>query len=220
MFDGLAEVASLSPWTYVLIAGLCAFDAVVPILPSESVVVAAASVAASRETQPWILLMVAFLGAFAGDVASYTIGRRARRHGKDPDKVEGRRGRALRWASQRLDAQGERVIITARFVPGGRTATTFAAGYLLHPTGRFLRADMIGAALWAANGVALGYLGGQVSENPLVATAAGLTLALLASGALTLVRRHRGGGGPSGPPRRHRARAGRDDGSTLRADRR
>lgn len=207
MFDELADVARLSPWTYVLVTALCALDAVFPVLPSESVVVAAASVAASRGTQPWTLLLVAAVGALVGDLTSYALGRRARHRFSDPEDMDGHRGQALRWAGDRLAEHGDSVIITARFIPGGRTATTFAAGYLRHPAGRFLRADLIGAILWAANGVVLGYLGGQVSDNPLVAMAAGLTLALVASGVLALVRRLRGtGGGPGGGRRRPRAR--------------
>lgn len=216
MFDGLADVAELSPWTYLLVAALCALDAVFPVLPSESVVVAAASLAASRSIQPWTLLAVAFVGALVGDLTSYALGRQARRRWKEPEEVEGRRGRALRWASERLDAQGDRVIITARFIPGGRTATTFASGYLRYPTARFVRADVIGAALWAANGVVLGYLGGQVSDNPLVAMAAGLTLALVVSGGLSLIQRRRGVDAPESSRIRRRSAAQADAGSTLR----
>lgn len=76
-------------------------------------------------------------------------------------------------------------------MPGGRTAVTFAAGYLHHPTGRFLRADAIGAVLWAINGVTLGYVGGQVSGNPLIAMAAGLARALVVSTGLAFLRRRR-----------------------------
>lgn len=206
MFDELADVAGLSPWTYALVTALCAFDAVFPVLPGESVVVAAASLAASRGTQPWILLAAASVGALAGDLTSYALGRRARRRFSGPEDIDGRRGQALRWAGGRLADHGDSVIITARFIPGGRTATTFAAGYLGHPAGRFLRADLIGAVLWATNGVVLGYLGGQVSDNPLVAMAAGLTLALVASGVLALVRRLRGTG--AGPPGSRRTTGG------------
>jgi SNARE associated Golgi protein len=41
------------------------------------------------------------------------------------------------------------IIVVARFIPGGRTATTYAAGTVGMPWRRFLPADAIAVALWA-----------------------------------------------------------------------
>ena len=46
MFDSALHAVSGSPWTYVLILGVCAGDAVLPLFPSETVVVAASVLAA------------------------------------------------------------------------------------------------------------------------------------------------------------------------------
>lgn len=197
MFDAV-DVASLAAWAYLVVAALAALDAVFPVLPSESVVIVAAALAAQGRLDPWTLAAVAAVGALTGDMTSFGVGRLARRRWKDPHRVGGRRGRLLAWAGHHLDRRGEQVIITARFVPGGRTATTFSAGYLGLRTARFARAAALGAVLWAANGVVIGYVGGQVSENPFVAVAGGLTLGGLVSVAIHLVQRRRAPARPGG----------------------
>jgi membrane-associated protein len=200
----VADLASLAAWAYVLVFGLSALDAVFPVLPSESVVIVAAALATNGDLDPLALFAVAAGGALTGDLASFTLGRLARRRWRDPSEMRGRRRRLLLWARKHLERRGEQVIVTARFVPGGRTATTFSAGYLgLRPT-RFVRAALVGALLWAANGVALGYVGGQISENPIVAMAGGLALGGLVSVAIhvgqrRLARRRHGADGRSAP---------------------
>ena len=42
MFNSLLNSVSGSPWTYLLIVGVCAGDAVLPLFPSETVVITAA----------------------------------------------------------------------------------------------------------------------------------------------------------------------------------
>ena len=46
MFDSIAHVVSGSPWTYVLLLAVVAGDAVLPVLPGETMVIAAAVLAA------------------------------------------------------------------------------------------------------------------------------------------------------------------------------
>lgn len=188
----VAGLASLAAWAYLVVFALSALDAVFPVLPSESVVIVAAALATNGDLDPVALFAVAAAGALTGDLCSFGLGRLARRRWRDPEEMSGRRARLLLWARKHLDRRGEQVIVTARFVPGGRTATTFSAGYLGLRSGRFARAALIGALLWAANGVALGYVGGQISENPFVAMAGGLALGGVVSVAIHLVQRRRG----------------------------
>ena len=42
MFDQLIELVIASPWTYALLAGIVTADALVPLLPGETVVITAA----------------------------------------------------------------------------------------------------------------------------------------------------------------------------------
>src|SRR5215217_8747932 len=57
------------------------------------------------------------------------------------------------------------IIVVARFVPGGRTATTFTAGTVRLAWPRFAAADAVGATLWAAYAAGLGYLGVRRSSG-------------------------------------------------------
>jgi len=78
----------------------------------------------------------------------------------------------------------------ARFIPGGRTATTYAAGTVGMPWRRFLPADAIAAALWALYAAGLGYIGGAAFQDNLwlpMLIAAGASL--LVGGLGELVRR-------------------------------
>ena len=50
----------------------------------------------------------------------------------------------LKWAQKTLDERGGYLIVVARFIPGGRTVTTFTAGFVeTYPWRRFLMFDAI-----------------------------------------------------------------------------
>ncbi|MCS7007559.1 MAG: hypothetical protein NZL88_08415, partial [Gaiellaceae bacterium] len=54
----------------------------------------------------------------------------------------------------------------ARFVPGGRTAVTFASGYTHALTWRrFVRYDVVAGSVWATYAALLGYFGGRTFEQ-------------------------------------------------------
>src|SRR5262249_13342720 len=79
----------------------------------------------------------------------------------------GERARArLDWARRFLSERGSYVLIVARFIPGGRTATTFTAG-LVHMRWlmRFVPFIFLAAILWSLYAGLLGYLGGRLFEN-------------------------------------------------------
>jgi membrane protein DedA with SNARE-associated domain len=198
----MGSLVQLSAWAYVVVLGLVAADAVVPLLPSESVVIVGGVLAAEGHLSPWLVLLVAAAGALTGDLLSYTIGRRANRSGRAVADHRGRVGRVLRWASAALEDRGASVIAVARFVPGGRTATTAVAGYIRFPVARFAGAAAAGALLWAAYGTAIGYLGGRAFEdNTLLAVGAGLAVALAVTLLVEGVRRlrHRSPADAPGP---------------------
>lgn len=88
---------------------------------------------------------------------------------------KGEKGQArLHWAERALCRRGAILIGIGRFIPGGRTVTTFAAGTLEMPYRQFVVADACAAALWALYVSMLGYLGGETFKDslwlPLVAS--------------------------------------------------
>ena len=77
----------------------------------------------------------------------------------------GKAQKTLDWAERQLTQRGGELILVARFVPGGRTAVTLAAGTLAFPWRRFAVFDAIAALIWALYASLLGYFGGRAFEN-------------------------------------------------------
>ena len=99
----------------------------------------------------------------------------------------------LEWAEKTLDERGAYIILIARFIPGGRTAVTFSAGYVrTFPWRRFIVYDVIAGLLWATYAALLGYFGGKTFEDhPLWGVALALGIALTLGLVVELVRHYR-----------------------------
>jgi membrane-associated protein len=164
---------------------------VLPLFPSETVVITAAVLAANGRLNIGLVATAAAVGAILGDNSAYWLGRSGLRRVSDRLLGSESNQRRLRWARTQLQQNGSWIIIVARFIPGGRTATTYIAGTLDMPwKRRFLPADTFAAVVWALFGSALGYIGGATFEKNLwvpilIATGA----SLLVAGTGELVRR-------------------------------
>ncbi len=94
-----------------------------------------------------------------------------------------RRGRAaLKRARGALDRRGGMLIVVARYVPGGRTATTVTAGSLGYPRWRFQAFAALAAITWSTYSCLLGFWGGHVFED---STLRALLAAFVAAAAIT-----------------------------------
>jgi len=165
MFDSVFHALSNAPQAYFILFGLAAGDAVLPALPSESAVIVGGLLSVVGDLSLAWVIVAAATGAFVGDSASYCIGRFV---GKPVQRrfFNGRRGRkALGWAEAQLERRGGTLILVARFVPGGRTATTFTAGLTRFSAGRFVSYALVAAAGWAVYAATLGYLGGRTFRD-------------------------------------------------------
>jgi membrane protein DedA with SNARE-associated domain len=183
---------------YLLIALLVALDAVLPIVPAEAAVLGGAALVARGQLELWPLLAATAVGAFAGDLASYRAGRLVgppvlRRLARP--RTRAALDRALGWLTRR----GAVVLIAARFVPGGRTASTLAAGLLGLPARLVAGCAAIGAVLWSGYLIALGYAGSRLLPVPPYALAPALALAVFGAASLAGAgwRFRPGGRGPS-----------------------
>jgi membrane protein DedA with SNARE-associated domain len=190
MFESLVDLASGSAWTYVLVFGLATLDVLAPILPSESVMVAAAALAASGRLNVVVVAMAAAAGALLGDNIAFVCGRLLDTRMRRWLEATPRRRERLEWAEHQLDRRGGTIIIGSRFIPGGRTATMVGAGLLEMPWRRFVVFDVAAAVIWALYGTAIGYFGGTAFEDePIVGVAVALALALVAGAAIEVGRR-------------------------------
>ncbi len=177
--------------SYLIAILIPALDAVIPVLPSETMIIAL-GVATAGSTDPRIALLVACaaLGAFLGDNLSYLLGRRfgpwvERRFFRGE---KGARRRA--WAERSLERFGMQLIVVCRFFPGGRTAVTLCCGIIGYSRRRFVVATAASGLIWASYSFSIGRLGGRAFQDAPwagFAVAFGVTVAL--SGLVELIRR-------------------------------
>jgi len=192
MGDQLIDLVTASAWAYAIVLGFVALDALIPLVPGEAVVITAAVLAADGELSVVLVGAAALVGSFIGDNTAYRVGAGV---GDRPVRrlLRGDRGRRmLGWATRQLEVRGAAVIVTARFVPGGRTATNLTAGTLALPWRRFVTAAGIAALLWSVYVTGLGYVGGTTfRDEEWKAIALSLAVALLVASTGELVRRLR-----------------------------
>jgi membrane-associated protein len=193
LLQGLIDLLTGSLWTYPLLLGICAGDALIPAFPSETALIVCGIQAARGELSlEWVIVFAA-AGAFIGDNASYAVGRwlgtPAVKRFFSGEVAQ----RRLDWAKNFLRERGSYVLIVARFIPGGRTATTFTAGLVhLRWATRFAPYVFVAAILWAVYGALLGYLGGRVFEDrPIFALLVAFGIAALITGGVEAWRRFR-----------------------------
>lgn len=169
-----------SPWILLVVLLLCIVDAAFPPVPSESVVIAVATVVAKDHPEALLWLgAIAAVGAFTGDQIVFRIGRRL--GDRRPKWLSGRRvSKALAWATHAIDRSGPILIMTGRFVPVGRTAVNLAAGTTGYPVRKFTIAAAFAAVFWAAYSIAIGAIFGHAFGNhPLLALVLGIATAFV-----------------------------------------
>ena len=164
-----------------------------PALPSETAVIVCGIQAARGHLSVPLVILVAAAGAFTGDNTSYAGGRflggPIQRRFFDGEKAQKR----LEWAKGFLANRGASVFLVARFIPAGRTATTFTAGVVHYRwLMRFVPFDLIASLLWAIYCTLLGYLGGRTFEDrPILALLLAFGIAVGIGALSELIRRKR-----------------------------
>jgi membrane protein DedA with SNARE-associated domain len=166
VLQGLIDLLTGSLWTYPILFGICAGDALIPAFPSETaVIVCGIQAARGQLSLEWVIVWAA-AGAYTGDNASYAVGRwlgtPAVKRFFSGEVAQGR----LNWARDFLKERGSYILIVARFIPGGRTAATFTSGLVRLPwMTRFAPYIFAAAVLWSVYAALLGYLGGRLFED-------------------------------------------------------
>ncbi|MBZ2197770.1 DedA family protein [Occultella gossypii] len=193
-----------SHWVLLALFLFCTIDGFFPPVPSESVVIALASLAITGNAPSiWLILPVAALGAFCGDVIAYLIGTRV------PIRrlrlFRTRRGaRALMWAETALQRRGGAFILSARYIPIGRVAVNMTAGAVGFGFRRFVGFAALAAVTWSIYSVLLGVGAGAVlHDHPVIAVVVGVLVGLLMGTIIDLVMRRlfrRSGIEPQDPP--------------------
>lgn len=200
----LAVAAGQAPETtrqalgYPALFVLVALGALVPVIPTGALVSSAAVVAFHHQAPPFGVLLVvgvAALAAFAGDVALYWLGQRGVRSRNGSRWLERLRGRAtperLEQAQTKLDEHGVLVLVVSRLLPAGRIPVMLACLLAELPLHRFARGDAPACLAWAVTYGLIGIVGGSLFSEPWKGVALAVALALLISAAPALWRRIR-----------------------------
>jgi membrane protein DedA with SNARE-associated domain len=152
-------------WFLFVILGIAFLDSVLPVVPSETcVIIGGVAAAGGHQLLPLVIASGA-VGAFLGDNLACHIGRfasgwferRAERRPKFKSRLTG--------ASKQIRERGGLLLITARFVPGGRTILTLSCGITRQPLAWFIAWIAVAAVIWATYAALLGYVGGAAFEN-------------------------------------------------------
>jgi membrane protein DedA with SNARE-associated domain len=182
-------VSDASGWAYAIVFLLAFLDALVPVVPSETVVITAGVVASAGDLSLPLVISAAAAGAFLGDNTAYLIGRRFGSRAQERFFSGEKARKRIEWAERQLEERGGELIVVARFIPGGRTAVTLSAGMLRFRWPRFVLFDAAAALSWALYAALLGYFGGRTFQH---AAWKGLLLALgiafAVAGAIELAR--------------------------------
>jgi membrane protein DedA with SNARE-associated domain len=191
--QSLIDLLTGSVWTYPILFGICVGDALIPAFPSETAVIVCGIQAARGQLSLELVIACAAAGAFIGDNLCYAAGRWLGTPAVERFFSGEVAQRRLDWARNFLQERGSYILIVARFIPGGRTATTFTAGLVhLRWLTRFVPYIFIAAIFWACYAALLGYFGGKVfKDRPVLALLVAFGIAASVTAAVEGWRRFR-----------------------------
>jgi membrane-associated protein len=139
---------------------------VFPLLPGDSLLFLAGTVAAASGINVHLLVATVFIAAVLGDSVNYAVGRYIgpKAFSRPQDTFLGRwlKPEYLQRTHRFYEKYGGSTIIVARFVPIIRTFAPFMAGVGAMSYRQFLTYNVIGAAIWVATLIYAGYLFGNI----------------------------------------------------------
>ena len=182
---------TLGAWTYALVGGLAFLETgafVGLVAPGETAIVLGGVVAAQGEISLPAMLVIAWLAAALGDLASYALGRRLGR------RFIVAHGPRVGVSAQRLavvdgffDRHGGKAILVGRFVGLVRAVAPFLAGAAKLPLRRFAPYSLLGTLIWASAFTLVGYVFHEsFSAAAGMLTQGALVLAVVAAAVVTV----------------------------------
>lgn len=193
--------AEYGAWLYVILFLIvfCETGLVVtPVLPGDSLLFAAGAVAASSagNLNIHVIVLVLLAAAILGDAFNFTIGKffGEKLFSNPNSKIFKQEYLAKTHAF--YDKYGGKTIILARFVPIVRTFAPFVAGMGKMHYGRFIRYNIIGAALWVVLFSYAGYFfaNTEIVRKNMSLVLAGIIAVSLLPMAVEIIRVKRAGG--------------------------
>jgi membrane protein DedA with SNARE-associated domain len=155
--------AAIYFWIIPLVIG----DAIFPPIPSEMVVITGGALSADGRANVFLVGALSAVASWISDMVVFQLFKRRLSHVLD----RWRWGRKIHHGIHEAIAKAGRsstygTIIGARFIPGGRLATSAAAGIADVSVRGFSLCAGLGAILWACWLVGLGYFTGSATKLP------------------------------------------------------
>ncbi len=186
---GWIDDISSNWWFLIVVFAIALLDSIIPIVPSETTVIAGGVAAGAGNQQLALVILAGASGAFIGDNIAYSIGHRfgprVRRWAeRKPDRVS-----RLDGAADQIHKRGGPLLITARFIPGGRTVLTISSGLTSQPRRWFVFWIAIASVIWASYAALLGYaFGAAFEDNHTIAFLVAFGVALSITALIELIR--------------------------------
>lgn len=178
-------------------------DAIFPPIPSEMVVITGGALSAEGQANFFLVAVLSAAASWIGDMVVFQLFKRRLSHVLDRWNW----GRKVHQGIHSAIAKAGRsstygTIIGARFIPGGRLATSAAAGIADVSVRGFSLCAGLGAVLWASWLVGLGYFTGSATKLPFWASSLiGVGLGLVIGAVVgVIVTRRRGTRSPVDEP--------------------
>lgn len=131
-------------------------------LPGDSLLFTAGFLASQGYFDIWILAILCFVAAVAGDAVGYLIGNRFGRQLFVREESRFFKPKYLMQAERFFEHHGGKAIVLARFMPIVRTFVPVIAGVSAMTYRHFVIFNVVGALLWAVGVTLLGYFLGSV----------------------------------------------------------
>lgn len=188
---------ALSPWAYVVLAGLLIIDGFFPFVPGETAVVTFATLGVTGHgPAPVAVFLVASGATMIGDGIAYLIGRRfglARWPWMQRPRVLS----MLSWATRGLIRRPAVFLISAKFVPIARVAVTITAGAGGLTLRRYLPISCAASVIYTGYHVVVAVAAGSAfAASPLLAAVVAIGTVIVLGGAIEglgwLRKRHSG----------------------------
>jgi membrane protein DedA with SNARE-associated domain len=180
-----------SSWLLPLLVVMIAVDAPFPVLPSETILMSAATTAFGGGDVGMVfgLFIAALAGSVLGDAVVFWLGRCSH---KLLSRTVDTEYEIAAWVRRHMLRRPGIALVGARFVPGGRLVSTAAAGRFGLPVRRFLPWSIVSSAAWSAYMLLIGLaLGPVTGGDPLLSLFAGVATALVTAVAFTVVSKLR-----------------------------
>ena len=171
-------------WVHLLVYLFAAFDGFFPSVPSESTIVTLSSLWSSSGQPSLIFIgLAAWMGAWTGDNVGYLIGSKVGWE-RFRSLWVGRGRGAVAAADRGLQKRALVFLMTARYIPFGRTAVNLVAGAVHYPHRNFWPRSLLSTFVWAVYSCAIGAIAGAWFEDHNLLA---ITVALIAAVVLALI---------------------------------